>query len=472
MSETHAADLKPNPLGTAPVGKLMFKLALPAIAAQLINMLYNIVDRIYIGHMPEVGALALTGLGVCNPILIIVSAFAALIAMGAAPRASIEMGRGNRQEAERILGASFVLQVLLSAVLTIALLLYSEPLLMMFGASQNTIGYANDYLRIYALGTVFVQLTLGMNAFVTAQGRATLSMLTVLIGALTNIVLDPLFIFVFDMGVAGAAWATIISQALSCVWVVYFLQSRKSAVRLQRDQMRLRWKTLLPCLALGVSPFIMQASESVISVAFNASLLRYGGDLAVGAMTISATVMQFALMPLQGLAQGAQPISSFSYGARNAPRVRKTFQILLISSLVYAALLWGMVQLFPQVFAGLFTNDQALAAFTAGKLRIYTAALFLMGAQIACQMTFISIDNPRSSIFLAVLRKFILLLPLIYLLPRLLQDKTFAVFLAEPVADTLAVLSTLLLFAWEFRRALARLGQPDERKPAEALTGG
>ncbi len=452
-------------LGTAPVGRLMFKLAVPAILAQLINMLYNIVDRIYIGRMPGVGALALTGLGLCSPIIIIVSAFAALVAMGAAPRASIEMGKGKREDAEKILGASFALQVGLSVVLTAALLLWGRPLLMLFGASEHTIGYATEYLNIYALGTLFVQLTLGMNAFVTAQGFANFSMLTVLIGAVANIILDPIFIFVFDMGVAGAAWATIISQAISCVWVVHFLRGGRTGIRLKRAYMRLDMAVLWPCLALGMSPFIMQASESVLSVVFNASLQRYGGDLAVGAMTICATVMQFAMMPLQGLAQGAQPISSYSYGAGNAQRVKHTFKLLLISSLAYSVLLWGLVQLFPRAFASIFTSDQALASFAADKLRIYTAALFVLGIQIACQMTFISIDSPRNSIIVAVFRKFIVLIPLILILPRLLlADQTQAVFLAEPIADTIAVIFAASLFAREFRKALKGL----KPRPLEA----
>lgn len=447
-------------LGRAPVGKLMVKLAIPAILAQLINMLYNIVDRIYIGRMPNVGALALTGLGVCGPIIIIVSAFAALVAMGAAPRASIEMGKGNQEEAERILGASFMLQVVLSVILTTVLLIWGEPLLMLFGASEHTIGYALDYLRIYALGTVFVQLTLGMNAFVTAQGFARLSMMTVLIGAITNIVLDPIFIFVFDMGVAGAAWATIISQAISCLWVVYFIAGKRTNIRLQKKHMRLDVQVLLPCMALGLSPFVMQSSESVLAIVFNTSLQRHGGDLAVGAMTICTTVMQFAMMPLQGLAQGAQPISSYSYGAGNAGRVKKTFRYLVTSSLVYAGLLWALVQLFPQAVAGIFTSNQALAAFTAGKLRIYTAALFLMGIQVACQMTFISIDNAKSSIIVAVFRKFVFLIPLILILPNFFADKTMAVFLAEPVADTVAVLFTVFMFSREFSRAMKALKSP------------
>lgn len=453
-------DEKKDFLGTEPIGKLMFKLSLPAIAAQLINMLYNVVDRVYIGHMPEVGALALTGIGVCTPIIIIVSAFAALVAMGGAPRASIEMGRGDRSAAERILGACFTMQILVSAVLTAVLLLWGRPLLLLFGASENTIPYAAQYLSVYALGTVFVQLTLGMNAFITAQGFAKTSMLTVLIGAICNIILDPIFIFGCGMGVRGAALATILSQGVSCVWVLLFLCGKKSGLRLRAANLRLNGKILLPCVALGVSPFIMQASESVISICFNSSLLKYGGDMAVGAMTILTTVMQFAMMPMQGFAQGAQPISSYNFGARNVARVKKTFQLLLICCFAYSTLLWASVELFPQVFASLFTSDAALIEFTRGALRVYAGAMFIMGIQIACQMTFISLGNAKSSVLVAVFRKFIVLIPLIYLLPNFFADKVFAIYLAEPVADGCACLFTVFLFSREFGKAMKQLEQP------------
>ena len=443
-------------LGTEPVGKLLFKLALPAIAAQVINVLYNIVDRVYLGHMKDVGGLALTGVGVCSPIILIISAFAALVAMGGAPLASIELGKQNREGAERIMGSCFALQVVLSLVLTAVCLIWNEPLLLLFGASENTIPYATQYINVYALGTIFVQLTLGMNAFISAQGFAKTSMLTTLIGAVCNIILDPIFIFACNMGVRGAALATVISQAISCIWVLVFLHSEKSGLRLSAGTIRFR-RELLSCMALGVAPFIMQASESVISICFNSSLLKYGGDLAVGAMTILSSVMQFAMLPLQGIAQGAQPISSYNFGAGNARRVRQTFRLLLKVCLGYALVLWACIQLFPGAFARIFTPEPELVAFTAGMLRIYCGALFLMGIQIACQMTFVSIGNAPCSIVVAVLRKFVLLLPLIYLLPHLLADQTRAVFLAEPVADVIAVTGTVLLFSFQFRKALRKL---------------
>ena len=444
-------------LGTEPIGKLLVKLAVPTVVAQLVNMLYNIVDRIYIGHMPGDGSLALTGVGVCLPLIMIISAFAALVASGGAPRASIAMGKGDHDLAEKLLGGCFTLQIVISAILTAVMLIWSRDLLLMFGASENTIGYAADYMRIYAIGTLLVQLTLGMNAFITAQGFATTGMLTVLIGAVANIALDPLFIYGLGMGVRGAALATVISQGLSCVWVICFLRGKKTLLRLKRENLLVSPKLILPCVALGLAAFIMQSSESMISVCFNSSLLRYGGDVAVGAMTILSSVMQFAMLPLQGIAQGAQPISSYNYGARNADRVRQTFRLLLRVCLVYSMVLWAGIMLFPRGFAGIFTPDAELLDFTARALRIYCAMLFLFGIQIACQMTFVSIGNALCSILVAVLRKFVLLLPLIFLLPSLLPDKVTAVYLAEPVADAIAVTCTALLFSRQFKKALAVL---------------
>ena len=444
-------------LGTEPIGKLLVKLAVPTVVAQLVNMLYNIVDRIYIGHMPGDGSLALTGVGVCLPLIMIISAFAALVASGGAPRASIAMGKGDHDLAEKLLGGCFTLQIVISAILTAVMLIWSRDLLLMFGASENTIGYAADYMRIYAIGTLLVQLTLGMNAFITAQGFATTGMLTVLIGAVANIALDPLFIYGLGMGVRGAALATVISQGLSCVWVICFLRGKKTLLRLKRENLLVSPKLILPCVALGLAAFIMQSSESMISVCFNSSLLRYGGDVAVGAMTILSSVMQFAMLPLQGIAQGAQPISSYNYGARNADRVRQTFRLLLRVCLVYSMVLWAGIMLFPRGFAGIFTPDAELLDFTARALRIYCAMLFLFGIQIAYQMTFVSIGNAPCSILVAVLRKFVLLLPLIFLLPSLLPDKVTAVYLAEPVADVIAVTCTALLFSRQFKKALAVL---------------
>lgn len=446
-----------NFLGTEPIGKLLLKLSIPTVIAQLINMLYNIVDRIYIGHIPGDGSLALTGVGVCMPVIMIVSAFAALISSGGAPRASICMGKQDNESAEKILGNCFLLQVIISFLLTAVLLIWSENLLLAFGASENTIRYATDYMRIYAFGTLFVQLTLGMNAFITAQGFTTISMVSVLIGAICNITLDPIFIFAFHMGVKGAALATVISQAVSTVWVVLFLCGKKTQLHLREKYMRLESKVIIPCVTLGLATFIMQASESVITVCFNSSLLRYGGDIAVGAMTILTSVMQFAMLPLQGIGQGAQPISSYNYGAKNADRVKKTFRLLLITCLAYSVSLWAAVQLVPRVFVSIFTSDASLVTFTAPMLKIYLGGLFLFGIQIACQMTFTSLGKAVNSIVVAVVRKFVLLLPLIYIMPHVVSNPTAGVYMAEPIADVIAVTFTSVLFAVQFKKALAEI---------------
>ncbi len=444
-------------LGTEPVKKLLFKLAIPTVIAQIINMLYNIVDRIYIGHMPQDGSLALTGVGVCMPLILIVSAFAALVSSGGSPRASIAMGEGDYDRAEKILGNCFLLQVIVSLVLTILLELFGKTFLLSFGASENTITYALSYLRIYALGTIFVELTLGMNTFITAQGYAKIGMFTVLIGAICNIVLDPIFIFVLNMGVSGAALATIISQCVSTIWVIHFLKSDKSNIRLKKKNMKLEKVVILPCIALGLATFIMQASESIISVCFNSSLQRYGGDIAVGAMTILSSVMQLIMLPMQGIGQGAQPIASYNFGAKNKERVKETFKCLLISCLTYSIILWLFIMTCPKLFASIFSTDAALIEYTAKSLRIYCAALGLFGIQIACQMLFVSIGNAGCSIIVAILRKFVLLIPLIYIMPSIVSDKTMGVFLAEPIADGLAVTFTAILFFFEFRKALSKL---------------
>lgn len=447
-----------NFLGTEPIGKLLFKLAVPTVIAQLINMFYNIVDRIYIGHIPGDGALALTGVGVCLPLIMIISAFAALVSSGGAPRASIFMGKGEKENAEKTLGNCFMAQIIASCILTVVLLIGNRNFLMAFGASENTIEYSVSYMNIYAIGTIFVQLTLGMNAFITAQGFAKIGMLSVMIGAVTNIVLDPILIFGFRMGVQGAALATIISQAISCIWVLHFLFGEKTQLKIQKKYMKLERKILLPSIALGTATFIMQSSESVISVCFNSSLLKYGGDIAVGAMTILTSVMQFAMLPLQGLGQGAQPIISYNYGAKNADRVKAAYKLLLKTSLGYVFVLWALVMLVPGAFSAMFTSDVELIAFTKTALRIYLAVLFIFGIQMACQMTFTSLGNAKSSIVVAVMRKFVLLIPLIYIMPAVFKEnQVMAVYLAEPVADFLAVTFTAILFSIQFKKALQKI---------------
>ena len=453
-------------LGKEPIGHLLLILALPSITSQVVNALYNMVDRMYIGHIPEIGSAALTGVGVCFPLIMIISAFAYLLGMGGAPRASICMGRKDNKGAEKIMGNCFSSLIIVSIILTAVVLIFQEPLLYLFGASENTIGYAKEYITIYAIGTIFVQLTLGMNSFISAQGFSTISMMTVCIGAVTNIILDPIFIFVFNMGVAGAAWATIISQALSALWAVWFLSKGKSILRLKKENLRIDMKVLAPCIALGVAPFAMQATESVLVLCFNSSLLRYGGDLAVGAMTILSSVMQFAMLPLQGLTQGGQPIISYNYGAMQAQRVKKAFRLQTIACFTYSSLLWAAVELCPSSFVAIFTNEPQLSEITVWALRIYMAAVLLMGIQVSCQQTFIAFGNSKISAFLAVFRKIIVLIPLIFILPQFMQDDVFAVFLAEPIADTIAVITTATLFAFEFKKVIRKM--QEDAHPASA----
>lgn len=453
-------------LGKEPIGHLLLILALPSITSQVVNALYNMVDRMYIGHIPEIGSAALTGVGVCFPLIMIISAFAYLLGMGGAPRASICMGRKDNKGAEKIMGNCFSSLIIVSIILTAVVLIFQDPLLYLFGASENTIGYAKEYITIYAIGTIFVQLTLGMNSFISAQGFSTISMMTVCIGAVTNIILDPIFIFVFNMGVAGAAWATIISQALSALWAVWFLSKGKSILRLKKENLRIDMKVLAPCIALGVAPFAMQATESVLVLCFNSSLLRYGGDLAVGAMTILSSVMQFAMLPLQGLTQGGQPIISYNYGAMQAQRVKKAFRLQTIACFTYSSLLWATVELCPSSFVAIFTNEPQLSEITVWALRIYMAAVLLMGIQVSCQQTFIAFGNSKISAFLAVFRKIIVLIPLIFILPQFMQDDVFAVFLAEPIADTIAVITTATLFAFEFKKVMRKM--QEDAHPASA----
>lgn len=452
-------------LGTKSIKKLLFSMAVPAITAQIINLLYNLVDRMYIGHIPDVGATALTGVGVTMPIIMVISAFAALVSMGGSPRSSIMMGKGDKDTAEKILGNCTTALVLISIILTAVVLIFGENMLMAFGASKNTVNYALDYLKIYAYGTLFVQLALGLNAFITAQGFAKTSMLTVLVGAILNIILDPIFIFGFNMGVKGAALATVISQGFSALWVIKFLTGDKTFLKIKKKYLRIDFKVLLPCIALGLAPFIMQSTESILTVSFNTSLLKYGGDLSVGAMTILSSVMQFSMLPLVGLTQGATPIISFNYGSGNGTRVKEAFLLLLKASLIYSIGLWAIAMVFPQVFAGIFSKEAELIDITIKAMRIYMAASLLFGIQVSCQQTFIALGKAKVSVFLAVLRKIILLIPLIYILPLFLENKVNAVFLAEPIADMIAVTITGIMFATQFRRVLKKLETKRESNP-------
>lgn len=447
---------KNSQLGEGSVGKLMMKLAIPAIVAQLVNLLYNMVDRIYIGHIPETGDLALTGLGLCFPIIMIVTAFANLIGAGGAPRIAIHMGRGEQEEAEKIVGSGVAALIFIAVVITVSLEIAGVPILRLFGASDKTLPYALDYMRIYVLGTICVMFSLGLNPYITTQGFSKDAMKTVIIGAVCNIILDPIFIFGFGMGVKGAALATIISQGVSAVWVIFFLHGKKSILKIRRKYLKLDLKVLGPVLALGVSPFIMTATESAINICFNMSLSKYGGDVAVGAMTILSSIMQLQMMPVQGLSQGAQPIMSYNYGAGNIDRVKKANRLLTICCFGYTMIFWVAVQLFPELFVKIFNNTPELLSTTTWALRIYMAVSGLFGIQMAVQQTFVSLGQAKLSLFIACLRKIILLIPLIFILPNFFADKVFAVFLAEPVSDFLSVAVATTLFLLNFNRILLK----------------
>lgn len=454
-----------NDLGNDPIGSLLIRLAIPAITAQLVNALYNIVDRMYIGHIEGTGDLALTGLGVAFPVIMFISALSALAGMGGGSKAAIRMGAGDQEGANAILGGCTALLVVISLVVTVLFQVFKDPMLLLFGASENTLGYASDYLGIYLWGTIAVQFSLGLNNFITTQGFSTVSMLTVIIGAVCNIVLDPVLIFGFDMGVQGAALATILSQAVSALWVLRFLTGKRSRLTIQARHLRLDPKVLLPVMAIGVSPFIMQSTESLVNIALNSSLKLYGGDTYVGAMTIASSIMQVLVMPLQGLTQGAQPILGFNFGAGKTDRVRRTFKLLFLSCIALSTVFFLSVQLFPRVFIAIFNDKEELVRAAEWALHVYFGGMFMLGMQFSCQQTFVALGQTRVSLFLALLRKVILLIPLILLLPRFLSDQVFAVFLAEPVADILAATTTGAIFFWRFPRILEKRRLELEHRP-------
>ena len=441
-------------LGSGNVKSLLLKLAIPAVVAQVINLLYNIVDRIYIGHIPEIGTNALTGVGLCLPILMLVNAFATLAGGGGAPRAAIAMGQGKKEDAENILGNCFSTLIIIAIILTVTLSLAAEPLLWLFGASENTIPYAMDYMRIYLIGSIFVLIVMGMNPFLTTQGFAKFAMITTVIGAVINIVLDPIFIFGLKMGVSGAALATIISQCVSAIWVLRFLTGKQTILKLQVKNLKLKASVILPCLALGISGFIMLSTESLLSISFNSSLSKFGGDLAVGSMTIISSVSQLITLPLSGICQGAQPIVSYNFGAGNKERVLSVFKYTLLICASYTTLGWILTMTVPQVFAGIFSSDAALIENAAWCMRIYMAGIFAFGFQISCQQTFVALGQAKTSLLLACLRKLVLLIPLIFILPIFFENKVLAVFLAEPVSDIVAAAVTTIIFVTKIKGIL------------------
>jgi putative MATE family efflux protein len=439
-------------MGTGSVKRHMVSLAVPALVGQVINLLYNIVDRIYIGHIPEVGGTALTGVGLFTPILMLITAFAMLAGAGGAPRAAIAMGKGDKETAEKIVGNCFTVLMILAVILTAGFWFAAPVLLRFFGGSDATLPYALTYSRIYILGTVFVLIVMGMNVFITTQGFAKFSMLTTVIGAVINIVLDPIFIFVLDMGVAGAALATVISQAVSALWILRFLTGKKTILKLKKENLPLRRPVILPCLGLGISSFVMLSTESVLSISFTSSLQRFGGDLAVGAMTVLTSINQLVTMPLMGICQGGQPLISYNYGARKPERVREAFYCQFGVCVAYTVVFWLALMVFPNVFAGIFTSDQALVSYTAWAIRIFLCGIFSVGFQISCQQAFMALGQAKVSLLLACLRKLVLLIPLIFILPLFFENKVLAVFVAEPVSDILAAAVTTFTFFRFFRK--------------------
>lgn len=445
-------------LGNAPIGRLLLRLAIPSVLAQLVTLLYTIIDRVYIGHIEGIGEDALTGVGLCMPIVCILSAFVNLIGQGGAPQASIAMGKQDMEKAEKILGNCMAALVGIAVLITLFFTVFGRSLLMVFGASEKTIPYAYSYMQIYVLGSIFLMISMGMNQFITAQGFTRYSMVSVLLGAISNIVLDPIFIFGLGWGVRGAAFATVLSQALASIFVLWFLNSVRSTLRICKQYFRMESKIMLPVLALGVSPFIMQATEAALNLSFNYSLQKYGGDAAVGAMTIASTIMQMIWIPTAGIGQGAQPIISYNYGAGNAGRVKKSVGLLFLFAESYMFLCWAAVELFPQVFIRMFSNSTGELYMTAvWVVRLYIAAIGLFGIQNTVQQTFISTGQAKASIFIACLRKVVLLIPFIFILPCFFENKVFAVFLAEPVSDMISITTAGLIFAWKFPKMMKKL---------------
>ncbi len=433
---------KNQDMGSGSVPKLMISLAVPAVVAQLINMLYNIVDRIYIGHIPQAGASALTGVGLFLPILMMINAFAMLAGSGGAPRAAIAMGKNDREGAQKIMGNCFCMLMIFAVLLTVGFYIFAPQLLRLFGASDVTLPYALSYARIYILGIVFVMIVMGMNPFITTQGFAKFSMVTTIVGAVCNIILDPILIFVLEMGVQGAAVATVISQAVSAVWVMVFLRGPKTMLRLTVPDMKIEPAVIGPCLALGISTFVMLSTESILNISFNSSLSRYGGDVAVGAMTIISSCNQLITLPLQGICQGGQPIMSYNFGAGKKQRVKQAFRCQFSACAAYAAVMWLLLMAVPQVFTRIFSSDASLVDYTVWSMRIYMAGIFSTGIQISCQQTFMALGQAKISLLMACLRKLVLLIPLIFILPHIFTNPVFGVFVAEPVSDILAATVT------------------------------
>ena len=441
-------------MGSGSIPKLLAQLALPAVVAQVVNLLYNIVDRIYIGHMPEVGASALTGVGLFTPILMLITAFAMLCGSGGAPRAAIAMGRGDDDAAEKIMGNCFTLLLILAAVLTVVFYFAAPSLLVLFGASEKRC--LMRWITPHLLSSApFCAHRYGHEPLCHHPGLCHVQHDDHRDRRCVQHHPGPILIFALNMGVRGAATATVISQAVGAVWVLRFLTGSRTRLRLSVKNMPLVGKVIGPCLGLGVSTFVMIATESILSISFNSSLARYGGDIAVGAMTIITSATQLLSMPVQGLCQGAQPIMSFNFGAGKGDRVKQAFRLQFIICVAYAAAFWAACMLVPQMFASIFSTDPELVRYTAWAMRVYMAGIFSTGFQVSCQQSFVALGQAKISLFMACLRKLILLIPLIFILPLILQDKVFAVFLAEPVSDIIAATVTCSAFFIRFNKILA-----------------
>ena len=453
---------KNQDMGTGSVRKWMVQLAVPALVGQVVNLLYNIVDRIYIGHIPEIGGAALTGVGLFTPILMLITAFAMMAGSGGAPRAAIAMGQGDKEKAEKILGNCFTVLMGMAVILTAVFYFVCPTLLRWFGASGATLPYAVAYGRIYILGSIFVLTTMGLNVFITTQGFAKISMLTTVIGAVTNIVLDPILIFGLKLGVKGAAIATVCSQAVSAIWILRFLTGKKTILKLKVSNMKLIPSIILPCLGLGVSTFVMLSTESILSISFTSSLAKFGGDVAVGAMTVLTSINQLITMPLSGVCQGGQPLISYNYGAKKLDRVKKAFYCQFGVCVAYTVVFWLLLMTMPNVFAGIFTSDTAIVDYTAWAIRVFLALGFSVGFQISCQQAFMALGQAKISLVMALLRKVFLLIPLIFILPLFFADKAFAVYLAEPIADIVAAAVTTFMFFRFFRKLMKEGAQAAE----------
>ncbi len=440
-------------MATEPIGKLMASMTLPAILAQIINILYSIIDRIYIGHMEGVGANALTGVGVTFCITVFISAFSAFISNGAAPLAAIWLGKGDRERAEKILGNSVSFLVICTIVLMAFFYLLQKPLLYLFGASDATIGYAMDYLSIYLIGTIFVELALGLNAFIICQSQPKTAMLSVLVGAVANIILDPIFIFGLHMGVKGAATATVISQGLSAVWVMRFLLGKKSSLKVKKSCMKLEYGVMKSIFSLGISPFIMNATESFISIVLNHGLQAYGGDMYVGSLTIMQSMMQLFSAPINGFTQGMTPIVSYNYGAGNFERVKQLYKWLIGMCFGFRFLSTATTMLFPEFYAGFFTNETGLVTLVGQVMPVFMAGMLVFGIQNGIQPTFLALGQAKVSLFIAVLRKIILLIPLAIILPHFMG--VMGVYYAEPVSDILSAVTATVLFMVNIKKILS-----------------